>query len=91
MDYYRCAKTDLHQELTRRGHQAYGEKDEAAERLKTDDEQRGSIATTVHTATEGGNLVRTWKVNPEYGKTVPAGLLINERMTHRIRSLALDY
>ncbi|KAL1603663.1 hypothetical protein SLS60_005251 [Paraconiothyrium brasiliense] len=82
MDYYQCAKIDLHDELTRRGFRAYGDQDEAAERLKKDDDQRGSLATQVDMISEMSNAVYTWKVSPEYGKTCPASMLVNERIVH---------
>ncbi|KAJ4345426.1 uncharacterized protein N0V89_011556 [Didymosphaeria variabile] len=81
MDYYQCAKIDLHHELTRRGLQAYGDQDEAAERLKKDDDQHGSLSTTVDILDGISNAV-TWKVSPEYGKTCPASMVVNEHIVH---------
>jgi hypothetical protein len=76
MDYYQCTKIDLHHELTRRGLQAYGDQDEAAERLKQDDDRHGSIATMVDAMNRTSN--DTWRSSPEFGKTVVASMLINE-------------
>jgi hypothetical protein len=76
MDYYQCTKIDLHHELTRRGFQPYGDQDVAAERLKQDDDQHGSIATMVDTI--NGTSSHTWRLSPEFGKTVIASMLINE-------------
>lgn len=78
MDYYQCAKIDLHHELFRRGFEAYGNQDEAAERLKDDDHQRGTVATEVDTAIGMSNAVYTWKPSNEYGKTVVASMLVGE-------------
>ncbi|KAF2442189.1 hypothetical protein P171DRAFT_63077 [Karstenula rhodostoma CBS 690.94] len=82
MDYYQCAKVDLHHELTRRGFQAYGSQDEVAERLKEDDEQRGTIATEVGIAIGMSNAVYTWKMSCEFGKTVLASMLVGECIVH---------
>lgn len=86
MDYYQCTKADLHRDLTRRGFQAYGDQDEAAERLESDDNQRGAIATEVSTAPGLSNEVYTWRCSNEYGKTVVASLLVGESELHLVFS-----
>ncbi|KAK7191666.1 hypothetical protein DPSP01_008108 [Paraphaeosphaeria sporulosa] len=82
MDYYQCTKSDLHQELTRRGLQAYGDQDEAAERLKQDDHQRGTVATEIDATIGLSNTVYTWRLSNEYGKTVVASMLVGESIVH---------
>ncbi|KAF1975122.1 hypothetical protein BU23DRAFT_552545 [Bimuria novae-zelandiae CBS 107.79] len=82
MDYYRCPKTELHQELCRRGLRASGDQDIAAERLSKDDEDRGSEATTVSAITWPLASPSPWKINPEFGTTTPVGMLVNESIIY---------
>lgn len=90
MEYYQCTKIDLHHEITRRGFHAYGDQDVAAERLKQDDDQRGSIATTVHTVMGISNSAYIWKLSPEYGKTVLPVMLNNERKSRLLLSPSIS-
>ncbi|KAJ4288156.1 hypothetical protein N0V90_012173 [Kalmusia sp. IMI 367209] len=83
MEYYACAQGDLQRELSRRGHSPDGNHDRLSERLKYDDSERGSEATTVQNAplTAIPELMR-WKEDPVFGKTAQANLLVGERIVY---------
>jgi hypothetical protein len=80
MDYYRCSIEALRRELERRHFATYGSHDLLSERLRADDDAKGSEATTVTTGDPSAyapreiNIMRT----AEFGQTVPATQLVNQ-------------
>ncbi|EUC45191.1 hypothetical protein COCMIDRAFT_96265 [Bipolaris oryzae ATCC 44560] len=85
MEYYRCPIEDLWREVNRRKlGLPLRPRDELSEALASDDERRGSAATTVETVIQGGfvplsiNLGHT----AEFGATVLANQLIDEKIIY---------
>ena len=78
MNYYRCPKATLHTELGRRGYYPSGPQDIAAERLKADDAERGTCATTISTIPVPPNTYTKWRPSHEFGIEVDARMLVNE-------------
>ncbi|KAF1937842.1 hypothetical protein EJ02DRAFT_426277 [Clathrospora elynae] len=84
MDYYKCSIEDLHRETRRRGRSLLGTIDQLSESLKRDDDARGSDATTVASLELGPFVPREIHLSrtAEFGETVPAGRLVNERIVY---------
>ena len=80
MDYYRCSSEELRQEVIRRGYTPFGSPDQHSEGLNSDDDTRGTEATTIQTSLRPFvdrdlNLMRT----AEFGSTVQPSLLVGQR------------
>ncbi|KAF2026027.1 hypothetical protein EK21DRAFT_103527 [Setomelanomma holmii] len=84
MDYYQCSTGDLYLEIRRRRSIPFGTRDQLSEALHEDDEYRGADATTIKTEPLGLFVPRQLNLShtSEFGQTVPANLLVNERIIY---------
>lgn len=81
MEYYKCSFEDLRREANRRKLQLpLIPQDELSEALASDDERRGSEATTVETKIQGGFVPQNVHLGhtAEFGATVLANQLVDE-------------
>lgn len=81
MEYYKCLIEDLWREVNRRKLQLpLKPRDELSEALASDDERRGSEATTVETRIQGGFVPQNVNLGhtAEFGATVLANQLVDE-------------
>ncbi|KAJ4992078.1 hypothetical protein SVAN01_02399 [Stagonosporopsis vannaccii] len=82
MNYYQCSIEALRRELQRRVQATHGSHDQLSERLQSDDEQRGSEATTVTTETVSAitpRVVISLRARG-YGQPFAAAQLVGQRI-----------
>ncbi|KAF5849572.1 hypothetical protein GGP41_004995 [Bipolaris sorokiniana] len=85
MEYYKCLIEDLWREVNRRKLQLpLKPRDELSEALASDDERRGSEATTVETRIQGGFVPQNVNLGhtAEFGATVLANQLVDEKIIY---------
>lgn len=84
MEYYECSFEAVHKELQRRAHTAHGSHDQLSELLWSDDDERGSEATTVMTKIM--TVAAPYEPNSvweeQFGSTFPAEQLVNQSVNY---------
>ncbi|KAH3909138.1 hypothetical protein HBH56_168660 [Parastagonospora nodorum] len=84
MIYYQCSTEALNLEIRRRGYIFIGCRDQLSEALQTDDNVRGSDATTVTTEVSGPFVPRELNSSrtAEFGKTAMVNSLVGEKIVY---------